>query len=119
MIGVGGFLAFTAVSLALATESNTTNPNPGTAVSSSNFGIAGKSWTSIAAEEFATLPKGTAIVDCSPNQKRLPAGANFETSGAYMQMHPGLYFLSDGTCALDPNATLIPMRQDNVDPKVP
>jgi hypothetical protein len=119
VIGVGGFVAFAAIGVALATDSNTTNPSPGPTASSSNFGIGGKTWASIGAEEFATLPKGTLIVDCFPNQKQLPAGSRFESNPGLTQMRPGLHFLSDGRCALDPNATPIPIRQDNVDPKFP
>jgi hypothetical protein len=119
VIGVGGFVAFAAIGVALATDSNTTNPSPRPTASSSNFGIGGKTWASIGAEEFATLPKGTLIVDCFPNQKQLPAGSRFESNPGLTQMRPGLHFLSDGRCALDPNATPIPIRQDNVDPKFP
>lgn len=108
-------LVVAGVSGALADNLSSSKPDPSITSQSSNSGIGGKSWAAIGAEEFASLPKGTSIVDCFPDQKQLPAGSRFEMNPGLMQMHPGLHFLSDGRCASNPNAISIPMRQDNVD----
>lgn len=76
--------------------------------------IAVKSWADLGAEEFASLPVGTQIVDCWPTQKRMPPDTMFGgvVGGA---TNPGLHFLIDGRCAFDPSAVGKPMRNDSVD----
>lgn len=76
--------------------------------------IAGKSWADLGAEEFASLPAGTQIVDCFPTQKRMPPDMMF-AGGAGGPSNPGLHFLIDGRCAFDPSVTGKPMRNDSVD----
>lgn len=76
--------------------------------------IAGKSWADLGAEEFASLPVGTQIVDCFSTQPRMPPDAMFE-SGPGVATNPGLHFLIDGRCAFDPSVTGKPIRNDSVD----
>lgn len=76
--------------------------------------IAGKSWADLGAEEFATLPTGTQIVDCNPTQPRMPPDSMFESEPG-VASNPGLHFLIDGRCAFDPSAVGKPIRNDSVD----
>ena len=76
--------------------------------------IPGKTWADLGAEEFASLPAGTQIVDCYPNQKRMPPDVMI-AGGVGGPSNPGLHFLIDGRCAFDPSALGKPMRYDSVD----
>ena len=124
VLGVASVLAFASISGALATGSNTSTASPvaDPSVSPTSasqdipFGIGTKSWADIGAEEFANLPAGTRIEDCSPEHKRMPMDLRMESGPGGPAGH---YLLSDGRCAFDPSAKQIPTRQDNVDPKVP
>lgn len=107
---VSPFVLF-GVGRALAFDSHS-GPRIDTANSPSS--IVGKSWADLGAEEFAALPPGTQIVDCTPTEKRMPPGAVF-TGSTGSQLNPGLHFLIDGRCAYDPSAIPMPMREDSVD----
>lgn len=102
VVGVGGALAL--------------NSSTGAKVDSANSpsGIAGKSWADLGAEEFAALPPGTQIVDCTPTEKRMPAGAVI-TGTVGPSLNPGFHTLIDGRCAYDPSAIPKPFREDSVD----
>lgn len=112
VIGVGGALA-----LSRGTDAKVvlvySPPKASTDMANSPSGIAGKSWADLGAEEFAALPEGTQIVDCTPTEKRMPAGA--VGSGGPNLYNPGLHDLIDGRCAYDPSAVAKLFREDNVD----
>jgi len=76
--------------------------------------IAGKTWADLGAEEFAALPAGTQIVDCTPTEKRMQPGA-VSSNSVGPSLNPGLHFLIDGRCAYDPSAIAKPFREDSVD----
>lgn len=106
LIGVGSALAF--------------DSNSGTRIDTvdSSSSIAGKSWADLGAEQFAALPAGTQIVDCTPTEKRMPPGVMI-AGGTGPLLNPGLHFLIDGRCAFDPSAIPTPMRYDSVDGTIP
>jgi len=111
---VSPFVLF-GISSALALDSNS-----GSRIGSvdSPSGIAGKSWADLGAEQFAALPSGTQIVDCTPTEKRMAPGAIIAGSTG-LQLNPGLHFLIDGRCAYDPIAIPMPIREDSVDGTFP
>jgi hypothetical protein len=116
--GVGVAL-FVGVSGALADNSSSSNPGSGNIPSGSNSGVVARSWSDAAAEELATLPVGTKIVDCWPGVKQLLPGERISTSLGFTQRNPGFYMLSDGRCALDSSAVPTPIRSDSVDTPTP
>ena len=65
-------------------------------------------WTPISAVESSTLPAGAQIVNCWGDIKQMPRGVRLEVSMHFSTEHPGFYFLTDGRCALDPNAISTP-----------
>lgn len=114
-----GVALFVGVGGALADNSSSSIPGSGVTTNSSNPGVSGKSLSDIASEQLASLPTGTKIVDCWPGVKQLPLGLTLSTPPGFAQRNPGFYMLSDGRCALDPNANPTPMRVDNLDPPTP
>lgn len=112
LFGLGGALALDSNSgtriVPVATPSAARVDTP-----DSPSSIAGKTWADLGAEEFAALPAGTQIVDCTPTEKRMPPGAII--AGGPNLMNPGLHFLIDGRCAYDPSAIARPFREDSVD----
>ena len=103
LFGVGGALAL--------------NSNTGTRVDTvdSSSGIPGKSWADLGAEQFAALPAGTQIVNCTPTQKQMQPGVVIAPAAGSPQLDPGFHFLIDGRCAFDPSALPTPMRVDWVE----
>ena len=115
IVAVGAVFVVAGVGVALADNSNSSSPVPGTSFNSSNSGIAGKSWSDLGAEQFVGLPTGTRIVDCSPTQKQLSPGVVASGAPGFFVQHPGFHFLIDGRCAFDPSAISTPMRIDWVE----
>lgn len=113
IVGVGTVLITAGVGGALALNSNQSAKFD---TVDSPSGIAGKSWADLGAEEFATLPIGSRIVDCLPTVKRYPPGVIPSQSPSFTALNPGRHLLLDGRCALDPSVVPIPMRVDNLDP---
>ncbi len=111
--GISSALALNSGSVA---KGNTVDSPSGARIDTPNSpsSIAGKTWADLGAEEFAALPAGTQIVDCTPTQKRLQPGA-VSSNSAGPSLNPGLHFLIDGRCAYDPSAIAKPFREDNVD----
>lgn len=119
VVGAGTVLIGAGVGAALAVDSNNSVSNARVDSINSSSGVVGKSWSDLGAEQFAGLPTGTRIVDCTPTQKQLSPGVIASGAPGFFVEHPGFHFLIDGRCALDPNAVSSPMRVDNADPSVP
>lgn len=100
LFGVGGALAL----------NSSTGARVDTVASNSN--IAAKSWADLGAEQFAALPAGSQIVNCTPSQKLMQPGVTSTPAAGSPQLDPGFHFLSDGRCAFDPSALPNPMRVD-------
>ncbi len=113
VFGVGGALALTSGTNAKVVTVYTP-PSARIDTPDSASGIAGKTWADLGAEQFAALPAGTQIVDCTPTQQRMLPGA-VSSNSVGPSLNPGLHFLIDGRCAYDPSATAKPFREDNVD----
>ena len=114
VFGVGGALALTSGTSAKVVPVYTP-PTPRVDTPESPSYIAGKTWADLGAEEYASLPAGTQIVDCTPTHKRMPPGAIFESGPGASMLNPGLHYLIDGRCAFDPSALGKPMSNDSVD----
>lgn len=113
VFGVGGALALTSRTDAKVVTVYSP-PNARIDTPDSPSYIPGKTWADLGAEEFASLPAGTQIVDCTPTQKRMQPGA-VSSHSVGPSLNPGFHTLIDGRCAYDPSATQKPFREDNVD----
>lgn len=76
-------------------------------------------WTPITAVELTSLPAGTQIVNCWGDFKQMPRGVRLEVGLHFSTEHPGFYFLTDGRCAMDPNALPTPLPSDSTNGGVP
>ena len=65
--------------------------------------------------ELRALGPDAYIIECLPGVERLPAGVHPSKPLGWPQTHPGYHILADGRCALDPDATPIPLSPAPVD----
>lgn len=61
-------------------------------------------WTPINAVDLSSLPADTQIVNCWGDIKELPSGVRLQVGKNFAKEHPDFHFLTDGRCALSPNA---------------